>query len=278
MWTIFGRWFNKYYAKRLKKHQGWKSPPWADRKNRDIVRSIAHPQFSRDLGILLLCRPESVMATRHALIEYFIRTYGISADTSESWALYMVTRDINAILPTTQIDGVRFFHDDLKIAGPAKNEHAAYENLQSDVKRKDPHINIRIGRSATKEDVKWLLDRYWDDLVAPKIRSGYSKPEDQRRKRQLLRDSAIYSMHTEGKKVKDITEYVNTSLMEEVDDVIDEPLVRKIISEFKPPRDWFAQAVEVLHSLPDEQKEDPLFDIKFIAKPEPHFEIKKYED
>lgn len=261
--------FNELYSERLKKYQGWKSPPWAKRKNEEIVRSLAHPDLAADLGILFRCEPESIMAIQLVLEEYFVRTYGISVEMAETWVLFMVTKDLSALSPKTQIDGVRFFNADLRIAGPSNDKTVAYKNLLSDIERKDPHINMRIGRGATKQDAKWLLDRYWDEYVAPQLKLNFPQPKDQRRKRELLRNSTIYALHKSGMKVKDIQKYIDSNF----EGTIEESLVRKISKEFKPPRNWFEPAIEKLKGLPTQQKIHAKFGIKFIKAPKPHFQI-----
>lgn len=267
--TDFRKQFNELYSERLKKYRGWESPPWAKRKNEEIVRSLAHPDLAADLGVLFRCRSQSIMTIQLVLEEYFVRTYGISVEMAESWVLFMVTRDLFAIFPTTQIDGVRFFNDDLKIAGPSSDERASYKNLLLDVKRKDPYINMRIGRSATKQDAKWLLDRYWGECVAPRLKLNFPQPKDQRQKRQLLRNSTIYALRKNGMKVKDIQKYIDDNF----EGIIEESLIRKIIKEFKPTRNWFEPTTEKLKALTAQQKIHAKFDIKFIKTPEPHFQI-----
>lgn len=261
--------FNKTYSVRLKKYKGFKDSPWADRKNQEIVRSLAHPQISRDLGVMQLCRPESVLAIHPILIEYLVKNYGLSVETAESLVLYMATRDISAILPSKQIDGVRFFNDQLETAGPSDNKKLAYKNLVADVKRGDPHINIRIGRSATKQDVKWILDRYWDDYIAPAIKPAYEVPA-QREKRQLLRNSTIYALYENGMKVADIRQFINDSF----DGIIDESITRKVIKEFKPPADLFQPAIKTLEALGKKDFGQMAFDLVFIKKPALGFQLK----
>jgi hypothetical protein len=259
--------FNKLYSARLKKYKGYKDPPWADRKNQEIVRSLAHPQIQRDLGILSVCTRESILENQQVLTEYLVKNYDLSFDMAESWVLLMATGDIRAILPRTQIDGVRFFNDLTKTAGPKDDKSAAYKNLQADVKRGDPHINIRIGRSATKQDVKWLLDHYWDEYVAPALKLPYQATE-QRAKRKLLRNSTIYALYNDGKKVSDIQKYVAANF----DDAIDEAVIRKVLKEFRPPVDLFKPAAETLESL--DLTSDSDIDLKFIKKPTLHFQLK----
>lgn len=263
--------FNKFYAKRLSKYESSRQPTWAKRKNEEIIRSLSHPEFVAMLGILNRCTPESIMENQLLLEEYFIRTFDVSLELAESWVLYFATQDIRAIMPTNQIDGVRFFNDDKKIAGPSDNQDASYVNLVADIDRKDPHMNIRIGRSATKQDVLWFIDHYWETEIEPRITPKFAKPPSQRRKRQLLRNSTIYTMHKHGMKVRDIQQYID----EHFDGVTDEPLIRKIISEFKPPRDWFAEPLAYMSSLSESDKLHATFKLSFIKEPNPHFMIEK---
>ncbi len=268
--TEFREQFNELYSGRLKKYQDWKSAPWAKRKNEEIVRSLAHPDLSADLGILFRCTPDSIMGAQLVIEEYLVRVYGLSVEMAESWVLYGATRDIRAILPSNQIDGVRFFNDDLEIAGPSDNEKLSYKNLVADVKRKDKHMNIRIGRSATKQDVKWLIDRYWDDHIVPRLELNFPKPKDQRQKRQLLRNSTIYALHKDGMSVKDIQAYVQKKF----GDIVEDSVIRKTCKEFKPQVNLFTPAVEMLKQAPYQQKIDADFEITFNKKPTPHFDFK----
>jgi len=264
--------FNKVYSERLKKHKGYKDPPWADRKNQEIVRSLAHPQINRDLGIMLLCRKESILAIHQVLIEYLVKNYALSFETAESWVLYFATRSIKAILPTTQIDGVRFFNDELKIAGPGVDKKLAYKNLQDDIKRGDPYVNIRIGRSATKQDAQWFLDRYWEKHIAPVIKLPYQAPE-QREKRKLLRNSTIYALHENCIKVRNIQNYIADNF----DEAVEESAIRKVLKEFKPPVDLFKPAADTLDSMPQDIMVGNKLNLIFLRKPTPHFQVTEHK-
>jgi uncharacterized protein YaeQ len=267
----FGKLFDKLYAERLNRYKYNTASPWAKRKTRDNIRALANPDILSDFGILNTCSHESVMAIHDILIEYFKRTYGMSNELSSSWMLHFATGQMSVILASGQMDGVRYFNEDQEIAGPSDNENRSYKNLLNDIKLKDPHINLRIGYSATKDDVHWFIDKYWDDIIAPQIDIG---PPANARARKMLRNSRVYSLHKEGMKPKAIQQYID----EEYGDFIELSTISNTIKDFKPPRNWFDGCHKAYEGLDLLKQEHKFLDIYFSKTPKPHFFVEVNKD
>lgn len=265
--------FDELYEARLKRHKSGTLPPWAVRKSQDIARSLAHPDIYRDLVILMCCTHESVLANHTLLIKYFISTYGMSDEMAESWVLYFATGDVEAIVATKQLDGVRYFNDDLQIAGPASDEKEAYARLLRVRDEQAPHVNIRIGASATRSDVKWFIDKYWESDIEPHL----SKVEvKQTRNKKLLRNSTIYALHKQGLKAKAIQDYIDDTA--NYGEFVELSTISNIIKGFKPPHDWFAEAYEVLRKELRKDNKLATFIIGFTKEPKPHFTLDLVKD
>jgi hypothetical protein len=265
--------FDQIYEARLKRYKSGNQPPWAKRKAQDIARSLAHPDIYRNLVILACCTNTSVIAIHALLIDYFIKTYGMSDEMAESWVLFFATGSEDAIISTKQIDGVRFYNDDLKIAGPSNNESESYLRIMEDRSRKDPHINIRIGRSATRTDIEWFISEYWDKSIEPKLAKSKTK---QTRNKKLLRNSTIYTLSKQGLKTKAIQDYIYDDV--NYGELVELSTISNVIKEFKPPRDWFSEAYKILEEEAQNGNKNAVFNIGFSKEPEPHFTLELFKD
>jgi hypothetical protein len=269
----FAQGVSKIYAERLKRRFTHK-PPWQLRKTRDIARALNNPDVSRDLGVLYYCTGESIFEYHKLLIEYLKKNYGLSLEVSESLILACAQKDGDPLVAFKQMDGVRYFNTDLKIVGPNDNLKFSYKNLLRDIKSGDPHVNIRIGRSATKQDVLWFIDKYWDSDIEP-ISNPYKKDASaEREKPTMLRDATIYSLRQSGWKFADIQKYI----ADEYDDAIEEPTLRQIHKRHKPQYSLFAKASEQMKAYITENLDDKDFNLEFrlvLIKdgPNTHFEL-----
>ncbi len=93
-----------------------------------------------------------------------------------------------------------YFNDDRKVIGPketnyldiANNEYEKVKDTYCVNINNSQNIYLRIGRFSTKEDVKWFLDKYWDEMTAD---MPYTKPAKWRmtnkRIRTLLTDCML---------------------------------------------------------------------------------------
>lgn len=265
--------FDELYKARLERYKSGNQPPWAKRKTQDIARSLAHPDIYRDLMILMCCTNESVMKIHTLLIDYFVKTYGMSDEMAESWVLFFATGNEEAIVSTKQIDGVRYYNDDLKIAGPSNDGSESYLRIVEDRSRKDPHINIRIGRSATRTDIEWFISEYWEKSIEPNLAKSNNK---QTRNKKLLRNSTIYALSKQGLKSKAIQDYINDNA--NYGEYVELSTISNLIKEFKPPRDWFIEAYKVLEKEAQNGNKTAAFNIGFSKNPEPHFTLELVKD
>lgn len=260
---------SEVYKERLGRDYS-KKPPWQLRKVRDIVQALAHPDISRDQSILWLCGQESILKHQQLLVEYY-QSYGLSLEITESLILFCATWDIDFLIASKQIDGVRFYNSDSKIAGPSSDPAATYENIQCDIKRHDPHMNIRIGRSATKEDVIWFINKYWESDIEP-ISNPYVKDAPKiRGKPKTLRDLTIYALRRDDWKYQEIQDFIN----EKYDELVEQPYLRKVYERTKPKYSLFDWAAEQLPNLFD-GKLVKQFDLEFVKDGKnSHFKLVK---
>jgi len=141
-------------------------------------------------------------------------------------------------------------------------------------------VNLRIGRSSTKEDVKWLLDKIWDTDIAPRLNK--KDPEKAvRQKREYLRNSTVYALRKNGKSIKEIAEIIDTAFPLSPNKktgeprIIDEVYIRKLIRDFAPDEDedFLEKAFEVFESASAEDLHARKLKLKFQLKPYPHFTL-----
>src|SRR3990167_4827048 len=118
-----------------------KYPPWMDRKNKEYLINRQNPGLMKDIGILYLCTSESVVELKDTIIDYFIDHYHLSPELAESWVAAAATGDDTYLNPDWQFDGINF-SDNVRIS--QIDENIAYKSAR--------HVNLRIGRSASKDD------------------------------------------------------------------------------------------------------------------------------
>lgn len=278
----------KFYEERIDFFGGSNMPPWAVRKATDMARSMMNPDIVGVLSVLSVCSKASILEHQQLLEDYLRTTYGLSDELAKTWILFFGTRDRGVLNRTTQIDPILFYSDEFKVAGSDRVSTPAYVRLKQNQADYWKHLNLHIGVNSTQEDVIWFIKHYWKE----KFRTGFENEQmPKKRNRELFRNSTIYSLYKNGKKVADIRKYVN----KEFDKDLDDSYIRKVINEFTPQRDWFAKAREtvqndesletLMHSLDTAPKieayltetingSDPIFRLEF-DKSEHNFLLSK---
>ncbi len=258
-----------------------RNPPWMRRKRLGMLQTIAHPLIGQEMGVLNYATKDSLISNYGKLLGYFINQYGLNQEVVESWLMFLSTGNMQTlkedymVSPTILID-----HKEL-VAWPAEDPKQMYERLKlMEDRMDDSFVEIRIGRSTTKADVKWILDYVWDSEIKPRL-SKLSMDEGHRVKYQYLRDSTAYYMHEQGISIKEITIELNKHFSPEPAKdgtvrVLEETYVRKKIKDFEPETSLLEQPLRKINDLLKTNPEHPAHSLKLIAveTPTKHFEFK----
>lgn len=221
-----------------------------------------------DVSILLLCTPQSVESIFDKLVKYFIYAYSVSEEFAVTITQYCILKDKDIFDGARQLDGLTYYRDDKRLAGPPNRSSKTYQKLQSAVKRGGAHVNIRIGSSATKDDIIWYINHFWDSEIAP-MRNLKHEESPQKSKPKLLRDRTIYALRRNGWSYPNIQNHIQRYY----DDFVEETALRKIYERAKPNDSQFDPIYQKIMTFSDEKIFSRKCEIKYNALPKPHFLI-----
>lgn len=258
------------------------TPSWIKRRHRSIERSRLNFHFIDTLDLLHHVDRKNLLENYNLLLKYFVTSYNIDLDVTEMWLLSVILDDETIINPSFEIDHLRFRMDEYKIAFPAVNMMLDYKYLfgeqEDNVDRK--YVDLRIGRSNTKEDVIWLIENHWEDvekyLAIPKRKSNSKKV-----RKAHGRNAIVYAYQAEYKQDhgNDPSAKQVQTMLDSIfphDDDLDIATISKARNEFEPLVDWFAPLRHLrAHEL---QSSIPIFKMKYIAEPKPHLEFEKLKN
>ena len=275
---IVGRNYEQY----LGKYDSPKYPPWMKRKAEGMFQSVAHPIFNRDIGYLFYVNQSSILENREMLVGYFALKYGVYNEIAETWVLLAGTGNGYLLDDSTQISPTLLFSDEEKKAWPSDDPSAEYKNMNVISRMHSSSsrvINLRIGRSSTKEDVKWLIEKLWKTDIEPQLNNKFYE-KDIRKKPLYFKKSVAYSLYLEGKSMNEITTTLNERfpLGFDADDpkqelFHDERDVNKMIHDFKPEltEDWFEEVARTFNEADIHVLNKRKLKLKFISEPNPKF-------
>jgi len=230
--------------------------PWFRRGFNEINAALMHPDIFNEVSQLLLCENESVVQCRGEIIYAFKTTYDLSVETAERLADFIITRDKAVLLPLVSKAGIHFFSNEKKTAGITndKSSRKLYEHIQSEYGNERPSTTyLRIGPSASKEDVIAYVENYWDKYIDP------TRPAETRNKKQVrsrpktLRDTTVYALWKDGKSYPEIQKDINRRY----DEFLMDPDLRKIVERTKPKTELLANFSQRFIALyPEAKKAD----------------------
>lgn len=232
--------------------QGEKNvPPWAKRKYIILLDVLNHPDLAEELSLLLLCTSDSIYLLRKVLIEYFVRSYDITTEVSESLVSYLSGGSYDDLSPFNQVDGVSYFNDDKNVVGPASpaetSDNESFFLGDGDEEQSPSYVNIRVGRSANKQDVLWFVEKYWPEME--KLLDQSQADKKQVRPRNMSkRDNIVYKLTQKGYKPKDIE-----AKMQDFEGVLDYATQAVIIKKKRPKYSLFDRALRQIAGIPEAQ-------------------------
>ncbi|RYX78882.1 hypothetical protein EON76_04180 [bacterium] len=235
-----------------------KYPPWMDRKHKEHLIISMIPGFMKDAGILYLCTSISVVMLKDTIINYFVDHYDISPELAETFVAAAATGDDTYFNPSWQFDGVNL---------PGNKR---IEQIDDSIAYKGaPHINIRLGRSATKEDALWVINKIWKTKIAP-VTQAYSSKN--RLKPTKYRDSIYYALHMAKFSVEEIQMFISANFNESVD----QTTIRKKLKEYAPNNSQFKGVYNMtVDKLNDDVKKSVrAYTLMYTKDPKPHFYLK----
>lgn len=226
-------------------------PNWYKRNVKEIQDIMMHPDIVLQIIRLSLCDPKSLVNNRSELIAAFHFTYNLSVEYAERIVDFAITKNKTVLLPGIQNAGINFFSNQTKTAGviTAKTAHILYDHIQEEFGKERPStIYLRIGPSATKDDVKDYIDFFWDKYIQPLRDAELHKAKQMRSKPKLLRDTEVYAHWKEGKSYAEIQKNIEKRYGEFLTD----PDLRKIVERVKPKTNLlrnFAKQFDELYPL-----------------------------
>ena len=215
--TIFDDLIEDFLKKEKELYNRDDVPPWAKRKEFEILRSTLDPFISRDMSVLKVCSTDTISEHREVLIEYLHNIHSLSYEMSETWVVAFGTGDMNALMKREwQIDGLKYFDDESKTATHGVTPGSSYKAMRMNIDRGRPYVNLHIGSSATKADVIWFIKNTWKNEVESKVKTraftGRMTPAESLRKFITARLKEI------GVEQKDIRRYWETEFGYELED------------------------------------------------------------
>lgn len=208
-------------------------PSWYKRNVKEIQDIMMQPDIVPQIIRLSLCDTNSLVTNRVELIAAFYYTYNLSVEYAERIVDFAITKNKTVLLPGMQNAGIHFFSNQTKTAGvtTVKTAHILYDHIQEEFGKERPStIYLRIGPSATKEDVKDYVDFFWDKYIQPLRDAELHKAKQLRSKPKLLRDTEVYAHWKEGKTYVEIQRIIDNKYGEFLTD----PDLRKIVERIKP--------------------------------------------
>ena len=168
--TIFDDLIEDFLKKEKSLYNRDDVPPWAKRKEFEILRSTLDPFISRDISVLKVCSTDTISEHREVLIEYLHKTHNLSYEISETWVIAFGTGNMDMLMKREwQIDGLKYFDDESKTATHGVTPESSYKAMRMNIDRGRPYINLHIGSSATKADVIWFIKNTWKEEVETKV-------------------------------------------------------------------------------------------------------------
>jgi Mor family transcriptional regulator len=218
-----------------KKFDQSRLPPWYKRKSKELRAALMHPDMNEMIEILRLCDKDSVIECADVVIVELAKGYNLSYEVAYAIVLRIVSDDDVFLEPFFQVSGVEYFSLVEQAGGPSIDPKTKYEELMAQFEQKQfGTVYLKIGKSATKEDVLYFIEHNWDGHISPLRKDDKIHSDQQVRvKPSASRDALIYTMHINGLKNRVITDLLNQHLK----DTIDESQVRQVIKRLKPKSD-----------------------------------------
>lgn len=264
--------FNKILDKYLHQYDSGKYPPWFKRKREGILQVISNPDFDKDISTLWYVKVDSIMENYGKLLGYFVRNYGVDAEIVETWLRMVMTGQMELMQEYFQLAPPMMFSDELEEAWPSDNPKQEYINMMKDPFSKGSVVNIRVGRSATKEDVKWLIDEAWDSDIEPRL-NKVKPPKTIRSKPKYLRNSTMYYLHKKGMSAGKIVKYMDKNFPTK--ELVDETIVRKALVDFRKDfPDWFVEVRKRVSEATQDELNNRQFELVFLKGSNEHFTVK----
>jgi hypothetical protein len=279
MIEYFRKHFGNDVGAYLRAYDSDRYPPWMKRKRQGMLQAIAHPDFSRDIGLLHVCSQSSIQANYMKLLGYFVRNYGIDGEVVETWLRFLTSSRMELMEEHVQLAPPLLFNDKDKVAWPSDNPKQEYQNMMNDPFTQDAYVNLRIGRSSTKKDVLWVIEHTWESEIQPRLHQ-INPSKDIRVKPQFLRNSTIYSLHKQGKSDIEIAKYIeeyypNRETKNGKMIAFNEFDVRKAIKDFTTEHpNWFSEAYDDYLKASVVRKHKRTVELLFVSEPEPKFRLR----
>lgn len=263
---------NKILDRYLHQYDSDKFPPWFKRKREGMLQVMSNPDFDKDISTLWWRSVDSILENYSKLLGYFVRNYGVDAEVVETWLRFVMTGQMELLQEHFQLAPPLLFSDEEQAAWPSDNPKQEYTNMMKDPFVQGSVVNLRIGRSATKEDVKWLLDQAWKTNIEPRLNKVHP-PKTIRSKPKYLRNSTIYYLHKKGLSAGEIARHMDKNFPTK--ELVDETIVRKSIHDFRVDfPDWFIDVRKAVEGATNEQRDKRSFELIFINEPNEHFSVK----
>ncbi len=143
------------------KEKSSSTPPWEHRRMVEIIRINLEPVLSRAIFITNNCSQSSVVAYSEEIQRYCWQMSTVSAEIREyMWNKMIIGNNTYHVYREPLI----FFNKDMKKIGP-KNDPQILNEMHSLHNAHEQCMFIRVGRYAEKADLKWFIDRYWDEMT-----------------------------------------------------------------------------------------------------------------
>lgn len=143
------------------KEKSSSTPPWEHRRMVEIIRINLDPVLSRAIFVANNCSQNSVVAYSEEVQKYCWKTNTISAEIREyMWRKMVLGNSTYHIYREPLI----FFDKDMKKVGP-KNDPQVLDETHSLHNAYKQCLFIRVGRYVEKADLKWFIDRYWNEMT-----------------------------------------------------------------------------------------------------------------
>ncbi len=263
---------NKILDQYLHQYDSSKFPPWFKRKREGMLQVMSNPDFDKDISSLWFCSVDSILNNYGKLLGYFVRNYGLDAEVVETWLRMVMTGQMELMQENYQLAPPLLFSDEEQVAWPSDNPKQEYINMMKDPFTQGSVVNLRIGRSATKEDVKWLIDQAWDTNIVPRL-NKVKPPKTIRSKPKYLRNSTIYYLYKKGMSAGEIVRHMDKHFPTK--ELVDETIVRKALVDFRKDfPDWFVEVRQATENATNEQRNKRSFELVFTSTPNDHFSVK----
>lgn len=253
---------NDNEKKKIKQFIVHKSEPeWVKRKAKLVARSGLNDEFDYDLKFLLHCTEQSLIENYFILVKYFVKTYNLDPEIVEAWILSIIHKDQSFFARSFQADHIRIKY--------VKNDTVSeYDPLIDERIPSYNYVELRIGRSVHRKDLKDFIDKNWVEIEKHIVLTKVDK--SQRIKNDPFMNLLIRNLRKSGLSFKEIRRSLDDHPLYKDNNELTDAELSRVVKPINTNADWLKQPKRIVSEMIEKNSVTKM-DLKYKSDPFEHF-------